>query len=118
MGEEYYRRKGEEAVFKMKVREDIPLQRNGVDCGVFVCQYAERIARRASMSFGQADMPATRCKMMEEIFQGIISTSTSPFNTTETQDRKKRKKGKEEARQENPEVKMTEESKNKDYPEN
>ena len=73
--EEYYRRKGEEVKFKVKVREDIPLQRNGVDCGVFVCQYAERIARRAPMSFKQADMPKTRCKMLREIFQGKIGTT-------------------------------------------
>ena len=49
--ERYYRERGEEAVFKIRIRPDAPVQENSVDCGVFVCQYAERTARSSPLNF-------------------------------------------------------------------
>ena len=88
--EEYYRRKGEEVTFKVKIRTDIPVQKNGVDCGVFVCQYAERVARRAPFSFKQADMPAFRSKMLEEIAQGKLSAFQPYKSATEAKPRREK----------------------------
>ena len=48
-------------------QHDIPRQTNSHDCGVFVCQYAERLTRNASFDFSQADMPAIRIQMLEQI---------------------------------------------------
>ena len=39
--EEYYNSRGEKQTFKVKICEDAPIQENGVDCGIFVCQNAE-----------------------------------------------------------------------------
>ena len=58
-------------------RHDIPQQENGFDCGVFVCQFAERLSRRAPFDFTQADMPAIRVRMIEEIVAGRL-TPPSP----------------------------------------
>ena len=35
------------------VLQDIPKQRNGFDCGVFVCMYAEYVTRGAPLTFSQ-----------------------------------------------------------------
>ncbi|XP_064458246.1 sentrin-specific protease 1-like [Ornithodoros turicata] len=51
----------------MVVMRDIPLQKNGSDCGMFVCQYAECISRGASINFSQQDMPYLRRRMVYEI---------------------------------------------------
>ena len=48
--EKYYKTKGKVTTFKITIREDIPCQTNGVDCGVFLCQYAERLVRKAQTS--------------------------------------------------------------------
>ena len=70
--EEYYRRKGEAVTFKVKIRDNIPTQTNGVDCGVFVSHYAERISRNAELRFSQANMQSFRIKMMWEILHGEL----------------------------------------------
>ena len=49
--ERYYRERGEEVIFKTRIREDAPVQENGVDCGVFVCHFAERTARNSILNF-------------------------------------------------------------------
>ena len=43
--EKYYHERGEVSQFKIKIRWDIPCQHNGVDCGVFLCAYAERLKK-------------------------------------------------------------------------
>ena len=58
-------------------QRDIPQQDNGFDCGVFVCQYAERLSRRAPLDFTQDDMPAIRVRMIEDIVTKHI-TPPSP----------------------------------------
>ena len=73
--EKHCKDSGKVETFKIKRRQDVPLQTNGVDCGVFVCQYAERFARKAQMSFSQEDMVVTRMKMSHEIFTGKLMQS-------------------------------------------
>ena len=70
--ERCHREKGEEAQYRIKIREDAPLQTNGVDCGVFLCQYAERVARKSGMSFTQRDMAQARERMIDELLEGKV----------------------------------------------
>ena len=49
---------------------NIPHQSNGIDCGVFVCQLAERLSRRAPFDFNQEQMPAIRIMMLEQLVAG------------------------------------------------
>ena len=54
--ESYYRKRGEkEANFRIKIRQDTPVQTNGVDCGVFALRCAERIAAGSILNFSQQD---------------------------------------------------------------
>ncbi|XP_037342159.2 sentrin-specific protease 2 [Pungitius pungitius] len=46
---------------------EIPQQRNGSDCGVFVCKYADYIAKGRPLSFKQCHMPVFRKVMIWEI---------------------------------------------------
>lgn len=50
----------------------IPQQSNGSDCGVFVCQFAEYIARDAPLNFDPSQMPFIRKRMMHEICNGTL----------------------------------------------
>lgn len=47
--------------------EQIPLQLNGNDCGVFTCKYADYIARDQPVTFSQQHMPIFRKRMVWEI---------------------------------------------------
>ena len=75
--EKYYENRGEKVFFKIKRREDAPCQENGYDCGVFVCQYAEKIARRSPLNFSQKDLnhPLARARdrMIQELLEGRIN---------------------------------------------
>ena len=73
--EKHYKDRGETVTFKMKRRKDAPLQENGYDCGVFLCQYAERIARRSSLNFSQKDLnlAGARERMTQELLEGRIN---------------------------------------------
>lgn len=51
---------------------DCPQQRNGSDCGVFSCMFAEFISRDARISFEQQHMPYFRHKMVFEISNGKL----------------------------------------------
>ncbi|RVE57389.1 hypothetical protein OJAV_G00215680 [Oryzias javanicus] len=46
---------------------EIPQQKNGSDCGVFVCKYADFIAKEKSFTFKQCHMPLFRKLMIWEI---------------------------------------------------
>jgi len=51
----------------------IPLQYNGVDCGVFACKYADYISQDKPFNFSQSDIPRIRKKkMIEEIYHAQI----------------------------------------------
>ena len=63
---------------QLVVMKEIPPQRNSSDCGIFSCQYAECIARRAEITFDQTDMPYFRRRMMWEILKKGILHPTVP----------------------------------------
>ena len=97
--EEQHRRIGEETEYTINVREDAPLQYNGVDCGVFVCQYAERMARKSRMDFTQKDMAETRERMIQELMKGEIALEWESFKRwgqTECFERKRQRKSEKE----------------------
>ena len=47
--------------------KNIPQQKNGSDCGMFVCKFAEYLSRKAEFTFSQSNMPYFRKRMMYEI---------------------------------------------------
>lgn len=49
---------------------DCPQQRNGSDCGVFSCMFAEFVSRDSKISFEQEHMQYFRRKMVYEIASG------------------------------------------------
>lgn len=50
----------------------LPLQNNGIDCGVFVCQYAECFSRDVWPTFSPKDMPVFRRRMVVELATGKL----------------------------------------------
>ena len=73
----YFEMKGKEGQFKSVVIDNAPIQRNGYDCGTFVCQNAEKAARGVFVNSKQEEMAKARRKMMKEIFQGELLTDES-----------------------------------------
>ncbi len=59
--------------------QDIPQQKNGSDCGIFLCQYAEYLARdiKPPFDFTQRNMPYFRVRMAYESITGQILKQTS-----------------------------------------
>ena len=55
-----------------------PLQKNGVDCGVFICQFAEHLSRRAPLDFTQAGMRIYRKRMLYELLTGELLDDQAP----------------------------------------
>jgi sentrin-specific protease 1 len=52
----------------MRLIQITPQQENGYDCGVFTCQFFERLSRGEEyFNFTQADMPYLRRLMIWEI---------------------------------------------------
>jgi len=50
----------------------MPTQNDFNNCGVFVCAYADHLARRAAMAFTSQDMPRMRVTIAREICQGAL----------------------------------------------
>ena len=50
-------------------RKDIPTQKNGSDCGMFACKFAEYGSRDAPVDFDQNHMPYFRQRIVWEICQ-------------------------------------------------
>jgi sentrin-specific protease 1 len=50
-----------------KYSKGIPQQKNGYDCGVFVCMFAEYLSRNESFDFDQKHMDYFRRKITYEI---------------------------------------------------
>ena len=69
---------GETRKFQVKIEDKAPVQGNGYDCGVFVCQNAEKIARNEFVNTKQEDMPEARKRMMIELYLGSIDASHKP----------------------------------------
>jgi hypothetical protein len=49
-----------------------PTQSNGVDCGIFLCQYVEHLSRRAPLDFAQCGMVNYRKRMLYELMNGEL----------------------------------------------
>ena len=81
--ERYCRELGKESTFTIQIKEDAPIQRDTVNCGVFLCQNAEKLARQAYVNTRQEDMPKARLTMMQEIFKGSLSAEVDE-DITET----------------------------------
>lgn len=59
------------------VLEDVPLQENGYDCGVFTCQFLEALSRgEEPFRFQQAHMPYLRRRMVWEIGHAKLRDDT------------------------------------------
>lgn len=50
----------------------VPRQRNGYDCGVFMCQNADYISQGGALDFSQEDMAYLRRRMALEVAQGSL----------------------------------------------
>ena len=78
--ERYYEEKGNPQIFNIKKLHNIPTQNNALDCGVFLCMYAERIARNAWFDFHAKDIPKLRWKLIWEIKNGVLKENVSYEN--------------------------------------
>ena len=65
-------------IIKTKIDETAPLQNNGYDCGVFVCENAEMISRGVTTKPKQDCMPQARKRIMKEIYLGRLITERNP----------------------------------------
>ena len=63
--------------YTLQIPRNIPLQNNGVDCGVFTCLYAEYLSRRAPFNFNQSDIPYQRLIITWELFNGVMLTDAT-----------------------------------------
>ena len=54
------------------IEKKIPKQTNGFDCGIFVCEYAEHISRKADFNFSQNDTYVIRERIKTEIMLGTL----------------------------------------------
>ena len=52
---------------RLSIEKDIPKQKNGYDCGVFLMEYARCILTDKPMNFKQKDMPAIRERIKREL---------------------------------------------------
>ena len=57
---------------KCTPENNLPVQNNGYDCGVFVCLFGERISRSATFDFQEADCSYFRLRIASEIQQGRL----------------------------------------------
>ena len=55
-------------------RTGTPQQRNGYDCGVFMCTSANCVSRDVRLTFTQSEMPYLRQRMVVEILQKRLLT--------------------------------------------
>ncbi|KAI8880025.1 cysteine proteinase [Backusella circina FSU 941] len=53
--------------WELMILKNVPQQQNSSDCGVFICTFAERLAREGEMNFRQKDMPVLRQGMVLDI---------------------------------------------------
>ncbi|KAJ1674990.1 SUMO1 sentrin specific peptidase 1 [Spiromyces aspiralis] len=64
----------DKSIWDAQCPKDIPLQKNGYDCGVFACAFAEHLTRESNFNFSQRDMKYLRKKMMIEIINQELIT--------------------------------------------
>ena len=68
-------------VFKTEICT-VPQQTNGIDCGVFACQFAEHVARGAGLGFNQSDIPRYRKTMVWELMARRLIWNQARSNTS------------------------------------
>ena len=49
------------------IEYDIPQQETSYDCGIYVCEYAEKISRNSSITIEKKDSPKIRKRIRMEI---------------------------------------------------
>jgi sentrin-specific protease 1 len=54
-------------------RNDIPRQVNGLDCGVFMCYFANFMSVDAPLTFTAEDIPHFRRRMITDVYNGHIA---------------------------------------------
>eukprot|EP00927_Polykrikos_kofoidii_P085244 TRINITY_DN9218_c0_g1_i1.p1 TRINITY_DN9218_c0_g1~~TRINITY_DN9218_c0_g1_i1.p1 ORF type:complete len:887 (+),score=139.97 TRINITY_DN9218_c0_g1_i1:268-2661(+) len=54
----------------IKHKDPVPQQRNGFDCGVFTCCFADYFSASKPLDFSQADMPTLRLRIASRLVQG------------------------------------------------
>ena len=68
-------------IFKTEICT-VPQQNNGIDCGVFACQFAEHIARGAGLGFNQSDISQYRKTMVWELMARRLIWNQTRTNTS------------------------------------
>ena len=63
-------------IYTLRAPRNIPIQTNGVDCGIFVHLYAEYLSRLAPFNFTQASIWKSRLIITWELYHGILLTDT------------------------------------------
>ena len=63
---------------EVSIEKNIPEQKNGIDCGVFLCEYAENLARKSKFQFTQHDTKFIRERMKIEI--SLMALIQDPLN--------------------------------------
>lgn len=66
--------------------QDIPQQKNAIDCGVFVLQYAEYLSRRQEFDFDQDHVSYFRQRMLYETLTKQLLTSLPLGSDEKTQE--------------------------------
>ena len=72
-------------VFDTEIVRTVPQQKNGIDCGIFTCQFAEHVAREASISFTQEDIPQIRRNMVWELMTRRLIWSRARISYSDRQ---------------------------------
>ena len=64
-------------LFSVRIVKDIPKQRNGYDCGVFLLAFMKYIVLRKQFNFQTENMPYLRALFQKEILGNQIGTDIS-----------------------------------------
>ena len=73
-----WKKRGKTLNVKTKIDETAPLQTNGYDCGVFVCENAEMLSRGATTKPCQDGMSNARKRIIKEIYLGRLISERNP----------------------------------------
>ena len=73
-----WKKKGKTLNVKTKIDETAPLQNNGYDCGVFVCENVEMLTRGVTTKPNQNGMSNARKRIMKEIYLGRLISERNP----------------------------------------
>ena len=67
----------DEQSWDCRIKEDLPIQdeEDTVNCGVYLCHFAERLGRYSNLSFSGIDMSFFRSSMASELSNGELDHS-------------------------------------------